>query len=298
MEDLFQRGLLDNTMVACLAEFGRTPKVNPAGGRDHWPNCWTVNFAGGGVKGGRVVGKSDDIGAYPVERPVKPAEVVATIYQSSGSTWKPNCPARNRARFRWSITARSRSRSCSSVQPRHDQIASGRNRGDFVAPIRCPRTADDGRRLANHPGKFTLHGRASRQQVLVELFATALFTGKSPMASLGIERPENSETRRRRGIAGGQRNGANRGPTAARKPLSADVTVEAMEQAVRLEFSQPRPAGAGQGRMQRRRLPRRGGGPERFQAFLARLRQPGRFPRADPPGLRPPRRSRATPAAA
>jgi uncharacterized protein (DUF1501 family) len=84
LEDLFQRGMLDDTMVACLAEFGRTPKVNPAGGRDHWPQCWTISFAGGGVKGGRVVGKSDDIGGYPAERPVKPAEVVATIFHSLG----------------------------------------------------------------------------------------------------------------------------------------------------------------------------------------------------------------------
>ena len=84
IEDLFQRGMLDRTLVCNLAEFGRTPKVNPAGGRDHWPQCWTVYFAGGGVKGGRVIGKSDEIGAYPVERPVSPAEVVATIYHSLG----------------------------------------------------------------------------------------------------------------------------------------------------------------------------------------------------------------------
>ncbi len=84
IEDLVQRGMLDKTLVCNLAEFGRTPKVNPAGGRDHWPQCWTMYFAGGGVKGGRVVGKSDDIGAYPVERPVKPNEVVATIYRSLG----------------------------------------------------------------------------------------------------------------------------------------------------------------------------------------------------------------------
>ncbi|MCD6049228.1 MAG: hypothetical protein K0Q55_631 [Verrucomicrobia bacterium] len=84
IEDLHQRGMLDNTMVCSLAEFGRTPKINPAGGRDHWPNCWTVNFAGGGVKGGRVVGKSDEIGAYPAERPVNPSEIVATIYHSLG----------------------------------------------------------------------------------------------------------------------------------------------------------------------------------------------------------------------
>ena len=84
IEDLAQRGMLDDTMVCNLAEFGRTPRVNPAGGRDHWPQCWSIYFAGGGVKGGRVVGKSDAIGAYPVERPVTPAEVVATIYKSLG----------------------------------------------------------------------------------------------------------------------------------------------------------------------------------------------------------------------
>jgi uncharacterized protein (DUF1501 family) len=84
IEDLDQRGMLDNTLVCNLAEFGRTPKINPAGGRDHWPQCWTSYFAGGGVKGGRVVGKSDEIGAYPVERPVKPSEVVATIFHSLG----------------------------------------------------------------------------------------------------------------------------------------------------------------------------------------------------------------------
>ncbi len=123
LEDLFQRGLLDKTMVACLSEFGRTPKINSAGGRDHWPNCWTINFAGGGVKGGRVVGKSDDIGAYPVERPVKPAEVVATIFIPLAWTWKPNCRGRNRARSRWSITGPSRSRSCFKVQPSRIQIA-------------------------------------------------------------------------------------------------------------------------------------------------------------------------------
>jgi uncharacterized protein (DUF1501 family) len=92
LEDLVGRGMLDNTMVACLSEFGRTPKINPAGGRDHWPQCWTTYFAGGGVKGGRVVGKSDDIGAYPTERPVAPKEVVATIYKSLGLDLETHLP--------------------------------------------------------------------------------------------------------------------------------------------------------------------------------------------------------------
>lgn len=84
IEDLHQRGLLDDTLVCGLAEFGRTPKVNPAGGRDHWPQCFTCTFAGGGVQGGRAVGASDPIGAVPAERPTAPGEVIATIFKSLG----------------------------------------------------------------------------------------------------------------------------------------------------------------------------------------------------------------------
>ncbi len=92
LEDLHQRGLLEDTLVTNLAEFGRTPRVNPAGGRDHWPQCWTIGFAGGGVKGGRVVGRSDEIGAYPAEKPVNPAEVVATIFHSLGVDLETHLP--------------------------------------------------------------------------------------------------------------------------------------------------------------------------------------------------------------
>lgn len=92
IEDLVGRGLLDSTLVCCLSEFGRTPKINPAGGRDHWPQCWTVYFAGGGVQGGRAVGRSDEIGAYPAERPVSPSEVVATIYHSLGLDLESTLP--------------------------------------------------------------------------------------------------------------------------------------------------------------------------------------------------------------
>jgi len=93
--DLIDRGLLDNTLVCNLAEFGRTPKINPAGGRDHWPQCWTVYFAGGGVKGGRVIGKSDSIAGYPAERPVAPNEIVATIYHSLGLDLETELPGPN-----------------------------------------------------------------------------------------------------------------------------------------------------------------------------------------------------------
>jgi hypothetical protein len=92
LEDLSQRGMLENTLVCNLAEFGRTPRVNPAGGRDHWPQCWTSYFAGGGVKGGRVVGRSDAIGGVPAERPVDPSEVVATIYHSLGLDLETKLP--------------------------------------------------------------------------------------------------------------------------------------------------------------------------------------------------------------
>ena len=92
LEDLHQRGLLDTTLVAALSEFGRTPKVNPAGGRDHWPQCFTVSFAGGGVKGGRVIGKSDPIGGFPAERPVLPGDIVATIFYSLGIDHQGHLP--------------------------------------------------------------------------------------------------------------------------------------------------------------------------------------------------------------
>src|SRR5262249_46047062 len=64
--------------------FGRTPKVNPAGGRDHHPACWTVLFAGGPIQGGRVVGASDEIGYAPKDRPGITAEIAATVYRASG----------------------------------------------------------------------------------------------------------------------------------------------------------------------------------------------------------------------
>ena len=92
IEDLSERGMLDNTLVCNLSEFGRTPRVNPAGGRDHWPQCFTTYFAGGGVQGGRVIGRSDPIGGVPAERPVDPGEVVATIFHSLGFNLESHLP--------------------------------------------------------------------------------------------------------------------------------------------------------------------------------------------------------------
>ncbi|MFN8009116.1 MAG: DUF1501 domain-containing protein [Terriglobia bacterium] len=93
IEDLSQRGLLESTLVVATGEFGRTPKVNPAGGRDHWPACWTMIFAGGGIKGGQVIGSSDEIGGAPKDRPVSPSQVAATIYSLMGFDLESFLPA-------------------------------------------------------------------------------------------------------------------------------------------------------------------------------------------------------------
>lgn len=82
--DLSDRGILDETLVVTMGEFGRTPKINRNAGRDHWGHCGSVLFAGGGVRGGNIVGASDSIGAHPTDRPTSPADVVATIYHTLG----------------------------------------------------------------------------------------------------------------------------------------------------------------------------------------------------------------------
>lgn len=84
LEDLHDRGLLKTTMVVAVGEFGRTPKVNPAGGRDHHPGAWTVIMGGGPLKGGTVVGETDELGYAPKSRPVTPGEVAATIFKGLG----------------------------------------------------------------------------------------------------------------------------------------------------------------------------------------------------------------------
>lgn len=84
LEDLAASGLLASTMVVAMGEFGRTPRINAAGGRDHWTQCYTVLAGGGPLKGGTVIGSSDRIGAEPKDRPVHPGELAATIYQGLG----------------------------------------------------------------------------------------------------------------------------------------------------------------------------------------------------------------------
>ncbi len=80
--DLEARGLLRETLVPVLSEMGRTPKLNARGGRDHHPGVWTNLIAGGPIRGGQAIGASDRFGVEPHERPVSPAEMLATIYRA------------------------------------------------------------------------------------------------------------------------------------------------------------------------------------------------------------------------
>jgi hypothetical protein len=91
LDDLSSNGLLDETLVIVSGEFGRTPRIgastgnnNTPDGRDHWSRCFSAAFAGGGVRGGQVIGASDRIGAYPASKPFRPADLAATVYHALG----------------------------------------------------------------------------------------------------------------------------------------------------------------------------------------------------------------------
>ncbi|MBI3822370.1 MAG: DUF1501 domain-containing protein [Planctomycetes bacterium] len=84
LDDLEERGLLQETVVAVLSEFGRTPRLNGRGGRDHYPDAWTNFLAGGNIRGGQVIGSTDRIGARPHDNPILPPQVLASIYHGMG----------------------------------------------------------------------------------------------------------------------------------------------------------------------------------------------------------------------
>jgi len=84
LEDLDQRGRLDETLVVNMGEFGRTPRINRDAGRDHWGRCAAVVMAGGGIRGGQVIGSSDKSGAAPASDPFDPADIQATMYHCLG----------------------------------------------------------------------------------------------------------------------------------------------------------------------------------------------------------------------
>jgi len=84
LDDLAERNLLDSTLVIWMGDFCRTPRINKDAGRDHWPQCYGVVLAGGGIRGGQVVVASDKIGAHPSEHPVTPADIHATVFKALG----------------------------------------------------------------------------------------------------------------------------------------------------------------------------------------------------------------------
>jgi len=84
LDDLEDTGLLERTLVVASGEFGRTPRMNAHGGRDHWPSVWSALVAGGPTVGGRVIGASDARGSQPIERPILPGELLATISEAFG----------------------------------------------------------------------------------------------------------------------------------------------------------------------------------------------------------------------
>jgi uncharacterized protein (DUF1501 family) len=86
IDDLRQRGMLDTTLVVAIGEFGRQPRINDKAGRDHWEHCYSALLAGGGVRGGRVIGESDARAERPHERPLTPADLAATIHHAVGIT--------------------------------------------------------------------------------------------------------------------------------------------------------------------------------------------------------------------
>jgi uncharacterized protein (DUF1501 family) len=94
LEDLLQRGMLDDTLVIWIGEFGRSPKHNAAGGRDHWGHVFSGALAGGGVQGGAVHGVSDRQGAYPLDGRVEPQDLTATVFHCLG--FPPHTEIRDR----------------------------------------------------------------------------------------------------------------------------------------------------------------------------------------------------------
>ncbi len=84
LADLHDRGMLDDTLVVCMAEFGRSPRINGSAGRDHWGNVFSITMGGGGIRGGVVHGASDEQGGYPKEGKVGPEDVLATIFHALG----------------------------------------------------------------------------------------------------------------------------------------------------------------------------------------------------------------------
>ena len=105
--DLAQRGLLDNTLVVWMGEFGRTPRINQNGGRDHWPRSWSVVMGGGGLKGGQAIGATDKDGVDIIDQPVGVMDLVASMTKGMGIDGRQrSTPPPEAGRSRWSSATR------------------------------------------------------------------------------------------------------------------------------------------------------------------------------------------------
>jgi len=102
LQDLADRGTLDSTLIVWLTEFGRTPRINPRGGRDHYANCFSVAFAGGGIEGGQVFGRTDRHGSEVLDDACSPADIHATIFHALGIPSSFSMQSANGKRVPWS----------------------------------------------------------------------------------------------------------------------------------------------------------------------------------------------------
>ena len=292
IEDLSRIGPASkNTVVLAFGEFGRTPKINPAGGRDHHPGCWTSLFAGGPIQGGRVVGASDEIGDAPKDRPVSTAEIAATVFQGLGD------PARHRAsrpaepppadrRPRRRADRRAVLMRSTDAEPVRSMIAHHLSRSHASAGRPCPARVslaplpasvvlDGPKVLAAHPRR----GTRRRDRFVGDRTAIGDVPGRG---SEGRGRHAPTGSSPRSATAGrGRRDGRrtrrpgcrSRCGTSPRRPISSfrnDVV--------------PVLTRVG---LQHGLVPRRGGGQERPATDPARLRPRARLRRPDPAGARP-----------
>ena len=268
-------------MVVAMGEFGRTPKINPAGGRDHWPQCWTMLMGGGPLKGGKVVGASDEIGAAPKDRPVTPAQDRRDHLQGLGIDLQVGTagragPADSAGRPRRGadrgavcmklaaifllvpVAPACAAPDCSPFCPpsRRTDRARSPPAIDRRGHRRRPSGGLDARRAVDFFGSQDRH---SRQTGMVTPVADGAAT---------ITADAQGQYRDRRGAREGRAS------------------------PVHLELPQPRHPGADQDGLQLGRLPRRAGRQERLQADAARLRSGRRLRHADAAVGRPARVAR------
>ena len=172
--DLAQRGLLEKTMVVWMGEFGRTPRINQDGGRDHWPNSWSVVMGGGGMKGGQAIGATDKDGVDIVDQPVGVMDLIGSMAKAMGISVDTQYTTRAAGRSR-SSTGASRSRSSSPDRARCDEDPRRAGRRQEVpgprsrrpCPVRSPRAdpADSRRRTPGDGAKAAIGKRRRRPDV-------------------------------------------------------------------------------------------------------------------------------------